>query len=354
MRILFIQSTLERGGITSQLICLIPELIKLGHEPSILTLSTEPIDSEEKFFENLGVPVYKLGIKRCWPTFAIGILFKRILRQINPDIIQTSTLRPTVFSSKFGVGFKRVGVLQSDIIENYCDTYGSFLGRKFADAEFKAFKKLEGQVVVSRFLRDKFGSRLGQNLHIIPNGIPKPTVNPYPNLNEEKTYFLVAGLLIPRKNPELIINAFLKSKWSKTAQLRMAGKGPLLESLIEKYKEFPQIHFCGQLNSDELGKERSMASLYISASLSEGLPFSVIEALAWKLPCLLSDIPPHTELAALNDKGVSLFKSNSETDLIERLDALELAGNKVELRFPDAENMAKSYFNLYQSLLDNS
>jgi glycosyltransferase involved in cell wall biosynthesis len=49
------------------------------------------------------------------------------------------------------------------------------------------------------------------------------------------------------------------------------------------------------------------ADCFVSASLSEGLPNSVIEALAWGLPIILSDIPEHREIQQIEKRSDDLF-----------------------------------------------
>jgi glycosyltransferase involved in cell wall biosynthesis len=69
------------------------------------------------------------------------------------------------------------------------------------------------------------------------------------------------------------------------------------------------------------------SDFFISASTHEGIPVSVLEAGAVKLPCLLSDIPGHKVIQACSSDGIaSYFKVTNLEDLIEK--AIQLKNNK--------------------------
>lgn len=90
-------------------------------------------------------------------------------------------------------------------------------------------------------------------------------------------------------------------------QFIWAGSGEHLNSARKKVAELKlehKIKFIGYLeNKNDL---LSKADLYFSTSFYEGLPFSVVEALSYKLPVLLSDIVGHQDLI-IDDKNGMLF-----------------------------------------------
>lgn len=105
--------------------------------------------------------------------------------------------------------------------------------------------------------------------------------------------------LVEIKNPFAILNAFQQSM-DQTSRLTYIGDGPLRQALITKSKEAnlnAQIEFTGLIPREKVFEHLRNADLFISTSRGEGLPISVLEAMACYCPVVLSDIPPHREIA---------------------------------------------------------
>jgi len=105
--------------------------------------------------------------------------------------------------------------------------------------------------------------------------------------------------LVDIKNPFSVLAAFRQSSDS-TSRLAYMGDGPLRHSLITKSREAGlenQIEFTGLIPREKVFERLLSADLFISTSRGEGLPVAVLEAMACRCPVLLSDIPPHREIA---------------------------------------------------------
>lgn len=105
--------------------------------------------------------------------------------------------------------------------------------------------------------------------------------------------------LVNIKNPLAVLNAFQQSS-DPTSRLVQIGDGPLRETLVTKSKETGagnQIEYTGLIPREKVFEYLHQADLFISASRGEGLPISVLEAMACRCPVILSDIPPHQEIA---------------------------------------------------------
>ncbi len=105
--------------------------------------------------------------------------------------------------------------------------------------------------------------------------------------------------LVEVKNPFAALAIFQRSS-DQTDRLVYIGDGPLRSSLLAKRGEANlenRVTFTGLIPREKVFEYLLNADLFISLSRGEGLPVSVLEAMACRCPVLLSDIPPHREIA---------------------------------------------------------
>lgn len=142
----------------------------------------------------------------------------------------------------------------------------------------------------------------------------------------DNTLRLVAvGSLIPRKNYTYILQALSTLKqMGGRFRLDIIGDGKELAVLIAqaaKYNIRENIVFHGTLAPENVADALSAAHIFLSASLHEGRPNALLEAMAVGLCGLVSDISGHREL--INDsKCGELFDLGSSESLVEKLYAL--------------------------------
>jgi glycosyltransferase involved in cell wall biosynthesis len=102
--------------------------------------------------------------------------------------------------------------------------------------------------------------------------------------------------LVDIKNPFAVLTAFQQSA-GQASRLIYMGDGPLRHSLVTQSQSDNQIEFTGLIPREKVFENLLNADLFVSTSRGEGLPISVLEAMACRCPVLLSDIPPHREIA---------------------------------------------------------
>jgi glycosyltransferase involved in cell wall biosynthesis len=78
------------------------------------------------------------------------------------------------------------------------------------------------------------------------------------------------------------------------------GEGALRPRVASEAEEAglqDHVTLAGMVERESVFEHFSQADLFVSASWGEGLPVAVLEAMACRCPVLLSDIPPHREIA---------------------------------------------------------
>lgn len=368
MKILYIVSTLANSGPTNQLYNIVTNLNRDIYEPSILTLSPERTDTQILDFLNAGITVESLNLSRVKGIYRAPLDLKEKLKQINPSVVHTQGIRADTLSAKHIKNYNKVCTLRNYPYEDYLMKFGWIKGNIMAKQHMKSIEKIGQAVACSQSLAEIFKSNHNLSLNYIQNGV---NTNLYTKSSEEekifyrkklnlplnKKLFISVGALIKRKDPLTIINAFNNINNKEDIGLIIVGDGVLKQQCKETSGANKEIYFTGQI--DHVDEYLKAADYFISSSLSEGLPNTVLEALSVGLPCLLSNINQHKEILNLReDAGVLVEKGDIEgfTKAIKKMknqnyDKLSDSARSIIDSHLSAEIMSKKYQDLYQQLV---
>ncbi len=153
-------------------------------------------------------------------------------------------------------------------------------------------------------------------------------------LSENDVALISMGDLIERKNYDTAIRAVAEAE-TPNLQYFICGKGPeeeKLKALAESLGVSEQIHFLG-FRSD-IKALLTAADIFLFTTKQEGLPRSMMEAMASGLPCIASKIRGNTDLLEGTEGGFLC----ETTDASAYAEKLKLLANDKALR----ETMGKN------------
>lgn len=131
---------------------------------------------------------------------------------------------------------------------------------------------------------------------------------------------LFVGRLMETKGPDTLLEAF--ARLETDARLRIVGEGPLETALKQQAEELDvgdRVTFSGRVPNDELPEVYARSAVFALPSSREGLPRTVLEALACGTPVVTSTLP---QLQSLID-GVGVTVPEDDVDaLASALDRL--------------------------------
>jgi glycosyltransferase involved in cell wall biosynthesis len=205
--------------------------------------------------------------------------------------------------------------------------------------------------VVHEALPTQIGE-IGQKLNDNPDLIL--TIKKRLNLN--KPYLLFVGTREPRKNLARLIQAWLPL--AKDYQLIIAGEQSWDGS--EQISKNPNLRFMGRVTDSELAVLYYNAELFVYPSLYEGFGLPVLEAFAYGVPVVSSDIPAIREVAGnaaelanpLDDKSIrqaiEKVLNEKKTDSENRIKKMI-----IRLQLFNWQKTARQTMAVYQRAIDN-
>jgi len=361
--ILYIVSSFERCGPTNQLHNIINNLDKTKYRVFVITLSKEGDNSRQKDFYRLGLKHFCLNIRPRWNLFSAYLNIRKIINSIKPLIIHSQGVRADFLNSLLGKKYQKISTIRSFPNIDYISAYGFLKGNILIFLHINSLKRINKNCCVSSAVQENLLAKYRiSNTYVIHNSVDGNRYKPLNkikridllsslNLNPNKKIFIFSAPLIARKNPLFLIEVW--KKFFQNFVLIIIGDGPLINECKKNSADFSNILILGNVYSVE--KYLGIASYYISPSDGEGFPNSVLEAHSIGLPSVLSNIPPHTEIANFFGEASLNYIASSENSLVEKINEItkkDTSFLRKELRqkcldFFSPKLMSKKYDDLY-------
>lgn len=192
-----------------------------------------------------------------------------------------------------------------------------------------------GKVLVSRLGID---TSLWRNDHSIEETLPQKTSLPL---------IFSVGRLHPVKNHGFLIRACRVLKYRGVPfRCAIAGDGEQrhrLEKLIRTMQLGPEVELLGYVPRERLSALYAQAQVVVLTSLSEGIPVTLMEAMAMERLVLAPNITGIPELVADGETGF-LYQPDSLNDLVQKLERLlDCANCFLEVRHAARQKVEREF-----------
>jgi glycosyltransferase involved in cell wall biosynthesis len=160
-------------------------------------------------------------------------------------------------------------------------------------------------------------SRFSSRVELIPNGVDTQRFAPVEPAPHGRPRILYVGRLSPEKDPKAIVTA---THFAAVGAIDiMVGSGPLRDELEALARQLGvEIQLPGVVEQPKLPAVYVSADVFVLASITEGHPKVLLEAMACGLPCIASDCAGNRSLITDGETGL-LFDRRRPEELAERL-----------------------------------
>jgi glycosyltransferase involved in cell wall biosynthesis len=147
---------------------------------------------------------------------------------------------------------------------------------------------------------------LARRIEVVSNGVDIDRVDRVLAEGSGRTRSQRGGLGVasivrdrPIKDPATLVEAFLGAAGPRDSLVLVGAPGLPGDGSSSLHQEGldSRIRLTGVVPREEVYRIFRGAALFVSTSKGEGLPVSVLEAMACRCPVVLSDIPPHRDIA---------------------------------------------------------
>ena len=287
------------------------------------------------------------GFEAVWHTLlsVLHILFHR------PDVVHIHNIGPGMFAPL--IRLMGLPVVLTYHSPNYEHAKWSAPARwLLRQCERLSLRYSNHVIFVNRYQMEKCGA-LDKSV-FIPNGIDPVIRSTSTTFLEQHdiaqgTYLLAVGRLTLEKGLEYLVQA--ANRLPQVSQVVIAGASDHDSSYREQLERLDVHHkvvFTGFTTGEDLRQLYSHARALVLPSVNEGFPMVLLEAMAYGLPILCSDIPGTRQVVLPDQDYFNVCDTDSLCAAITRLlDTPPNAPLHYELEQYDWQAIARQVRNLY-------
>lgn len=335
------------------------------YQSAIATLYSPQDGGLDSGLERDGVRVFAMGKKRGFDVRMYS-RFTRVLREWQPDIVHTHNyvLRYTLAPS---LALRVPAMVHT--IHNVADREVDSLGRWLQRFAFRGM--VQPVAIAQEVVRTYAQVYGGPEPPLIPNGIPvdryakgrnaRQAWRKAEGFSDAELLFVCLARLYPQKNHATLLEAFATvSRRVPEARLLLAGDGDLRADLERQAAGLgigSRVRFLGR--REDVPETLGAADVFVLASLWEGNPLSVMEAMAAGLPVAVTAVGGVPELVGDDRSGFVVRAGDAEQLAAAMIQLAEDPGRRASIgraaqrrayaRF-DERAMVAAYEELYDRL----
>lgn len=311
----------REGGVEVVVTELARHMAALGHEVTCFdrsgadVMTGDAADGRERMVDGVRVVPVKTIDKKGLAALSSSYFATLAAIKDRPDVIHYHAEGPCVpLPLAKRAGIRTVATIHG--LDWQRAKWGKLASAYIKMGEKAAATKADGLIVLSKSVQSYFEGAYGRTATFIPNGIEPMQPRPVNQIKEKwgldaGSYLLYLGRLVPEKRPELLIEAFKELDTDK--RLVIAGGGSDTSeyeaSLRVAAQDDPRVLFTGFVNGEPLEELYSNCYAYVLPSDVEGMPMSLLEAMAYGRCCVTSDIPECADVLA--GAGVTFLRGDA-------------------------------------------
>lgn len=325
MKIMQVIPVLDLAGAETMCQNLAIELYKMGHEVVVVSLYKKETVLTENLRNN-SITVEFMNKKSGLDLSCIFRLYK-LIQRFKPDVVHSH-----IYAGKYAhIAATMAGVrIKVHTVHSVAEKEATDSNKKMNMVLFKKLGVVPVALTkeVQKSIENVYGIDEGK-ISVVFNGIPLEKCKPIRMYKKNATEIVHVGRFFEVKNHKNLICAFTTAHAKfPEIHLKLYGDGPLrndMERLVSELQADKYIHFMGLTN--DVYSVMSEADVFILPSIYEGMPMTLIEAMATGLPIITTPVGGIVDMV---ENGSEAIFSGIDPESIA--DSIGMLVNNAELR----------------------